>query len=80
MAYRIPLTVDKAIEQHTAVTRFMVDVKKIRGLVETEDGSVLVTIEIPGYPLQQVYVSDPFEYIAKAMMDGDEEEAQKLFG
>ena len=77
--YRIPLTVDKAIEQNTAVTRFMVDIKKIRGLVETEDGSVLVTIEVDGYPNQRVYVADDFEYIANAMMAGDEENAASVF-
>lgn len=79
MAYRIPLTVDKAIDQNTAVTRFMVDVKKIRGLIETEDGSVLVTIEVDGYPLQRVYVEDSFEYVSEAMMAGDEEDALSVF-
>ncbi|AZU98730.1 hypothetical protein vBAbaMPhT2_182 [Acinetobacter phage vB_AbaM_PhT2] len=75
MATRIALTVSRAVEQNTNVSRFVLDAAKIIGLVEYSNGLVGVTFEARNGSIIQTFVDESFETIADAIEQSDYEAA-----
>ena len=85
MSVRIPLTISTKVAQNTDVAKFILNTKKVRGLVEFKNGLVQVAFQrSPDAPIEFVIVDESFEDISQAILDGDYEvlakEANELFG
>lgn len=78
MATRIALTVSRAVEQNTNVSRFVLDAEKIVGLVEFTNGLVQVTFVARNGNVIATVVDESFETIADAIEQADYEAAVKL--
>ncbi|EQA7786714.1 hypothetical protein ACX818_001300 [Acinetobacter baumannii] len=77
MATRLPLTVSRAVEQNTNVSRFVLDAAKIIGLIEYSNGLVAVTFVARNGQVIQTFVEESFETISDAIEQSDYEEAVK---
>ncbi|AWY10282.1 hypothetical protein HYQ09_gp245 [Acinetobacter phage vB_AbaM_Konradin] len=78
MATRIALTVSRAVEQNTNVSRFVLDAAKIIGLLQYENGLVAVTFEARNGQVIQTIVDESFDTILDAIEQSDYEEAAQL--
>lgn len=78
MATRIALTVSRAIDQNTNVSRFVLDADKIIGLVEYTNGLVQVVFTARNGQTISTVVDESFETIADAIEQSDYEHAAQL--
>lgn len=78
MATRIALTVSRAIDQKTNVSRFVLDADKIIGLVEFTNGLVQVVFTARNGQTISTVVDESFETIADAIEQSDYEHAAQL--
>lgn len=75
MATRISLTVSKAVEQATNVSRFVLDAASIKGLVEFDNGLVQVTFTARNGNTIATVVEESFDEILDAIECADYETA-----
>lgn len=78
MATRIALTVSRAIDQKTNVSRFVLDADKIIGLVEYANGLTQVVFTARNGQTISTVVDESFETIYDAIEQSDYEHAAQL--